>query len=85
MLGAFLVKGSEPEDSDNVVRDASGTRPLGLKNTVCKILTSVVTQPLTRALPGFINQVQRGFVPKRNFGDNIIELDTEARITSMMP
>eukprot|EP00959_Pyramimonas_sp_CCMP1952_P206247 4313440-Pyramimonas_sp.AAC.1 len=66
--GAFLVKGSQDHDSEEVLRGASETRPLGLKQTSNKILTGLVVSHLSKKLPEFIDCEQRGFVQGRNFG-----------------
>eukprot|EP00959_Pyramimonas_sp_CCMP1952_P443334 9281547-Pyramimonas_sp.AAC.1 len=42
-------------------------------------------RPLTQALPRGLAEPQRGFVPSRTFGNNIVELDAVARRTSMEP
>eukprot|EP00959_Pyramimonas_sp_CCMP1952_P369827 7745789-Pyramimonas_sp.AAC.1 len=79
MLEGFVPKGTEEGDSEgSITRDAGSTRPLGLKNTPNKILTSVVIHGLGKATSKFIHFVQRGFIPGRNFGVNILELDTQA-------
>eukprot|EP00959_Pyramimonas_sp_CCMP1952_P340433 7130706-Pyramimonas_sp.AAC.1 len=72
LLGAFLAKGEEEGDEVQVLRHASQTRPLGLKNADIKILTNVCCRALTRRLPQLVHHTQRGLIPTRNFGDNVL-------------
>ena len=85
LKGVFIAKDDEPDDHLQVIRAAPNTRPVGLNNTDSQVLFSVCIKPLTRMLPAFIQKAQTGFVPSRNFGVDALELDTEARITSMQP
>eukprot|EP00959_Pyramimonas_sp_CCMP1952_P023574 495728-Pyramimonas_sp.AAC.1 len=73
--GVYLAKGDEPGDGAGPVRTSSATRPLGLKNADCKVVTAVCTRSLSRALPDTVDPMQRGFVPTRNLGYNVFELD----------
>eukprot|EP00959_Pyramimonas_sp_CCMP1952_P253573 5298017-Pyramimonas_sp.AAC.1 len=80
MIGVFIPKGSETEDTlRGCVRAPNNLRPLGLKNTDVKIITGTIVRRLSRALPEVVCKIQRGFVPSRNFGNNIVELDGASR------
>ena len=43
----------------------------------------MVLQDLARAFPDGISHAQRGFVPRRDFSANVLELDTHARLAGM--
>eukprot|EP00959_Pyramimonas_sp_CCMP1952_P093647 1959635-Pyramimonas_sp.AAC.1 len=85
VLGIFIPKGEEEGDQGGAVRDVQSLRPLGLKNSENKILAGAVTRPFAVKMAEVSCTLQRGFTLGRQFGTNIIELDTYARIASMSP
>ena len=82
-LFQFAPKGEEPDDPEEVIRNAEDTRPLGLRNTDNKIISGTMNNTFKPALTKHASKLQRGFVPHRNFLDNIVDLDTEARLASI--
>ncbi|CAK0902434.1 unnamed protein product, partial [Prorocentrum cordatum] len=58
-------------------------RPPGLKNSENKILTSLVVRPFSVKMAEVSCRLQRGFAVGGQFGENIIEIDTYARLASM--
>eukprot|EP00959_Pyramimonas_sp_CCMP1952_P391046 8194794-Pyramimonas_sp.AAC.1 len=80
---AFIPKGEEDGDPAGIIREASQTRPLGLKNAEVKVITAAVFWSLSVEIPNFVSKLQRGFVRGRNHGMNVIELDMYARVASM--
>ncbi|CAK0800876.1 unnamed protein product, partial [Prorocentrum cordatum] len=84
---AFLPKGEEPEDSEHngCHRDPSKVRVLGLRNTSLKIISSAMNAATATVAADVVPASQRGFIHRRNFGYNILELDTESRIASADP
>ena len=84
---AFLPKGDEPEDSEHsgCHRDPSKVRVLGLRNTSLKIISSTMNAATATVAAEVVPASQRGFVHRRNFGYNILELDVESRIASADP
>ena len=64
------------------VRAPSATRPIILKNCSLKIVTTCTTGPVSEGMAVGIRGEQKGFVPKRNFIDHIVELDAAARVLS---
>eukprot|EP00959_Pyramimonas_sp_CCMP1952_P053270 1114241-Pyramimonas_sp.AAC.1 len=85
LLGIFVPKPADDDPSAECIRPASGLRPLGLKNTDNKLITSVVFRRLSLALPHNLCDIQRGFVMGRNFGQNVVEIDGFARLYSADP
>ncbi|CAK0887921.1 unnamed protein product, partial [Prorocentrum cordatum] len=84
---AFLPKGEEPEDSEHngCHRDPSKVRVLGLRNTSLKIISSAMNAATATVAADVVPASQRGFIHRRNFGYNILELDAESRIASADP
>ncbi|CAK0878162.1 unnamed protein product [Prorocentrum cordatum] len=60
-------------------------RVSGLRNCDLKIISAVVNHAARPALQAMAPQCQRGSVPGRNFGVNILELDVSSRILSVTP
>jgi hypothetical protein len=79
-LMIFAPKGSESTDHSGIVREPAATRPLGLKNTDVKTISGTVHINLKHAVPLYASRLQRGFISKRNFLDNIVDLDSHARV-----
>ena len=82
-LKIFIAKGEEEEDNFKVTRTPESTRPLGLKNTDNKIITSAVNNCLKHGIARDACHLQRGFLPGRHFTDNIVELDAFSRTYAM--
>ena len=81
-LTIFLPKGDEAGDAVGLVRDPANTRPLALKNSDNKIIATAVNSRIKSVVSRHSNKIQRGFIQRRNFVTNIVELDTYARITT---
>ncbi|CAK0888071.1 unnamed protein product, partial [Prorocentrum cordatum] len=79
----FVPKGSEASDEIAIHRGPNQTRPLGLKNAANNIFTGIVCRELSKTLDTFTAPIQRGFVGGRNFGTNILELDTYSWVYGM--
>ena len=62
------------------VRSPSETRPLSLKNTDNKIITSVTNASLNPRIAKHAHRSQAGFIPGRNVVANVLHADTIARI-----
>jgi hypothetical protein len=79
-LAVFIPKGEEEGDSALVVRAAAQVRPLALKNTDNKIICGIWNYALARSLSRQCCQLQRGFVKGRLIMQNVLDLDTRARV-----
>ena len=79
----YPPKGHEEEDSNLVVRSASDTRPISCKNTDNKIIVGASVVRFYDFAQVHFCKNQRGFVANRNFPNNIVDLDSAARIYSM--
>eukprot|EP00959_Pyramimonas_sp_CCMP1952_P209916 4392197-Pyramimonas_sp.AAC.1 len=76
----FLPKGAEADDLvSGPTRTPATTRPLALKNTDMKLLAASVNYLIKFDIERHSPSSQRGFLPGRNFLDNITVLDTAAR------
>ena len=73
-------KGEKRCDANRVVRSAEETRPLSLKNSDAKIISGVVNHSLSTLIPQWARWTQRGFVRGRQGLDNVVDLDTAARV-----
>ncbi|CAK0822839.1 unnamed protein product, partial [Prorocentrum cordatum] len=77
--------------TDLELRDASCSRSpdkvrvLGLRNCDLKLISSTVNRAIRPALISLAPPCQRGFIPGRNFGNNILELDVSSRQMSIVP
>jgi hypothetical protein len=81
LLGVFLPKGSTDEDTaKSAKRSAENTRPLSLKNTDNKIVAAVTNRSITPIIATNSDKSRNGFVIGRQGIDNVIALDTQARI-----
>jgi hypothetical protein len=81
-ISLFIPKGEEELDHIEILRHSEDTRPLGLKNSVNKILAGVANWSCKPALSKSTVYTQRGFVPDRQLIENVVNLDTAARISS---
>jgi len=84
-LTAFTPKGETDDDKQEVVREPDSTRPLSLKNTDNKSICAVLNRKIRHPIRTAACKIQRGFIVGRNFVDNIVDLDTVARIYGMNP
>eukprot|EP00959_Pyramimonas_sp_CCMP1952_P401034 8403528-Pyramimonas_sp.AAC.1 len=58
----FAPKGKREDDSQCVVREPAATRPLALKNTDIKVLSSVCNFQFKRMLSPQAQEDQKGFL-----------------------
>ncbi len=79
-LSVFPPKGDSPNDVNEIVRSPMDTRPLSLKNEDNKIIASVVNDLLKKCIATRAGRLQRGFVPGRQLIENVVGLDTAARL-----
>ena len=84
-LMIFIAKGQEADDDSGVVRSSGATRPLGLKNADVKCISGATYHMLRSSLATSASPLQNGFLFRRNFLNNIVDLDTHARVYSMQP
>ena len=82
-LVLFLTKGESELDSIEVIRKAQDTRPISLKNSDNKIVTSVQIRCMRAGAKSSTHKYQNGFVPGRLFRGHVLDLDSAARIYSM--
>eukprot|EP00959_Pyramimonas_sp_CCMP1952_P108701 2272938-Pyramimonas_sp.AAC.1 len=83
----FLPK-SVSEDgaqAGQVERGADKARAPGLRNCDVKVLSATMNAALRPILERVAPPCQRGFVPGRNFGLNVLELDVSSRLLSCTP
>ena len=80
----FAPKGSQPNDPVEVIREPLQTRPLSLKNCDIKIIMSANVKTLELQYKDITHVTQNGFVPGRNFLNNILDIDSASRIYSMV-
>jgi hypothetical protein len=78
-MGVFIGKGPSSSGPPEV----GDTRPLGLKDSGPKLITSTNVKQFSPATSKFVAWIQRGFVGGRHFVRNIPDLDTIARIMSL--
>ena len=76
-------KGDDDLDRFEVTRKAADVRPIALKNSDNKLVASVYNRKISSIAPQHIHPAQRGFVKGRHFVQNILDLDTQARMFSM--
>ena len=82
-LAWFPAKGEQEGDLIEVIRAPSDTRPLAGKNTDNKIIVLANVLALERQYCRITHKAQNGFVPGRNFLNNLVDVDAAARIYSM--
>ncbi len=78
----FIPKTSEAQTKAGQARPGE-TRPLTLKNSDNKIIASAWLQCLKKPYKGYVDPMQGGFVPGRQFLQNLLDIDTQARLDSM--
>jgi hypothetical protein len=79
----FPPKGDELADASEVIRTAANVRPINLQNTDNKIRRSTMNHSLSRLTSVWARPSRYGFIRGRNFLDNVVELDSHARVTDM--
>ena len=75
-------KGSYESDRHEVNRSAEETRPLCLRNCDAKTITGAHAFAMGESLTLHAAPNQKGFAPRRQFTDNISELDAHMRIAA---
>ena len=80
LIQLFPCKKKDELDAIEVVRSPDAVRPIGLRNTDIKAINSVVAQCLASEVAQSSAITQNGFIRGSNFGNNIIEIDTEMRV-----
>ena len=75
-------KGNKDEDLVEVIRSPGETRPISLKNTDNKGIFGAGVHRFRDSAKQKTHSSQNGFVPDRNFLNNLIDLDSSARIYS---
>ena len=79
----FVPKGVDNFDDEEITREAESTRPLACKNCDNKAVASVTNNTMRPAVMVDMVDVQRGFIPGRQLGQNIVDLDSAARAFGM--
>ena len=79
----FVPKGEEDSDESFLSRSPLDTRPLSLKGCDNKTIGAVVNAKLRVPLAKQLSDIQRGFVHGRQLIQNVVDLDSAARLTSM--
>ena len=75
----FPAKGELDDDHIEIVREATDTRPLNLKNTDNKTLTGIINLNMQPAIRSGAHTTQRGFIGGRQLTQNVVDLDFSAR------
>jgi len=83
-LTVLPPKGTAQNDNERVIRSPEDTRPLSLKNSDNKVCTSIINRRLSIAAAEWAHKAQRGFVVGRQGLQNIVDIDTKARIADMV-
>ena len=78
----FIPKGESDNDLELLARHPGETRPLGLKNSDNKTIAATINHSLKPLINDNACKLQRGFIAGRNFLNNIVDLDSFARIFS---
>ncbi len=81
-LSHFLPKGDVEGDAIEVIRAATEMRLISAKNTDNKTIVGASIFKFRRWAQENTHHAQRGFVPKRNFLNNIVDLDSASRVYS---
>lgn len=76
---AFAPKEGEEETGGRIVCETSSVRTLVLKDVSLKILGGVASHAVRPFVRECTDRDQRGFTPGRDFGENVLLLDTLAR------
>ena len=67
-----------------MTRKAKDTRPLSMSNTDSKICAAAANAPLAECISDWALEQQRGFVLRRQLLDNIVDIDAQAHIASIL-
>ena len=79
----FIPKGSQPHDPVEVIRTPLQTRPISMKNTDNKLIVATNVRALEPQYQQLTHWCQNGFCKGRNFLNNLLDIDSAARIYSM--
>ena len=79
----FPAKGDLDTDRNEMNREPRETRPLSLKNTDNKTVTSVVNRSFLSSVAASTHESQRGFVPGRQLVQNVVDLDFHSRVFAL--
>ena len=82
-IGVYPPKGKREEDHVDVVRKAAETRPLSLKNSDNKIICGTINWTVRSAISSRLCSIQRGFKRGAQLIENILDVDTSARISGL--
>ena len=82
-LLVFPPKGEEDGDEIAIERDSKDTRPISLKNSDNKIVSSVGNFSLSAPIALGSCRLQRGFIRGRQLIHNVLDLDTDGRCLAM--
>ena len=83
-LALFPPKGTKDGDDDQATRAPEDTRPLNLKNKDNMSIAGVINKKFARPIAVCANKAQRGFVKGRQGLDNVVDVDTQARILDFL-
>ena len=83
-LSAFLLKNPPEDGSSQVVVEHTDMRFLSLKLCCNKIVSGVLNSSLRPVIRHGVCVTQRGFVPSRNFLNNVVELEAVAILHSLL-
>ena len=84
-IQVFLAKGEKEDDSPlSVFRSVDELRVIGFQSTDTKTVAGSAAFIIKNSFSQKAVAIQRGFAHARNFGRNIIELDSAARTQSML-
>ena len=82
-VGWFPPKGDRESDIQEVVRAPEDTRPLAGKNSLNKALVTMNVLALEPKFCRITHVSQNGFVPGRNFINNLVDADAASRVYSL--
>ena len=78
----FIPKGESDNDLELLARHPGETRPIGLKNSDNKTIAGTINHSLKPIINDNACKLQRGFIAGRSFLNNIVDLDSFARLFS---
>ena len=79
----FIPKGEPEGDHVQIIRAGGDNRPLSLKNSDNKIATAVVNDATSAVVADGAHETQNGFKKGRQLLQNVVDLDSFARIFGM--
>ena len=83
-LAIFPPERKKEGDDDQVTRAPEDTRPLNLKNEDNMSIAGVINNKIARPIVVCANKAQRGFVKGCQGLDNVVDVDTQARILDIL-